>query len=235
MKKSVLLFFCVTVVAISFISPKQIEASIPYPIFHWEVVFEEVDMIFYMTPTRLPSQVDFDWFNMPEISEERMQIRTGLYCITTRENIYYIDINAHKWNVFFSSCGRYIVTIQNTVDNFDSESLGGGLINFFDNGILVKSYGVEDLIINQNNLPWTTAGMFWRYGEGSIFDRERFFNVHASTLTITTLENNVFVFDITSGDVIAPLWRAAWFRYTVISTVLLAASAVIFIVYKRKR
>ena len=181
----------------------RVKASIPVAVFPWEVVFEDANMIFYMTPPQLPHQSELDFFNYPDISEERMQIKSGLYYNETPlRNIYYVDIIAHKNHVIFSACGNYFATIQNTTDNFDGETLGGGLVNFFDNGILIKSYGVKDLINFPFMLPWTSAGVFWRHDGSRALDHQEIYNPETNELTITTYEQRVFVFDITTGRII---------------------------------
>jgi len=237
MKKKITLFLCVSVITVFFLCETRIQASLPVHPVPWEIVFEEANMIFYMTPPQRPPEDQMRFFRIPEISEERMQIRTGLYCGTTLEIIYYIDINAHRGSVFFSSCGKYIATMQNTVDNFDNENLGGGLINFFSNGILVKSYGVEDLRVNENNLPWTSAGVFWRYQGSSAFDLDSNFNMQENTLTVKTGENNVFVFDITTGEIIGNSGWRAWLQSTVFFAIVTVVfvGVVMFLLVRRKR
>lgn len=233
-------FFFLTVVSVFFVFGKQVEASIPIFPVPWEISFEEMNMIFYMTPERKPLQSQMDFFSISEISEERMQIRTGLYCKTSTENIYYVDISAHRNNVIFSVCGRYIATIQNTVDNFNGEKLGGGLVNFFNNGVLVKSYEAEDLITEQDNLQWTSAGIFWRYDGSRALEHEVIFNPQTNSLTIETIENSVFIFDMTTGDIISSTgpsilshFSQNWRRYS-IGAVILTILVAIFIKYNRK-
>ena len=243
-KKKIVVLFCISVIVILFVLENRFEASVPVRPMPWEVVFEEVNTIFFMTPAQIPSQEQLDWFRVPEISEERMQIRTGLYCLTSMENVYYVDINALRGSVIFSNCGRYFVAMQHTVDNFNGEYLGGGLINFFSNGILIKSYGVECLIRNEENLPWTTAGTFWMLEGSRAFNQELNFNPQTNALTISTTDNGTFVFDITTGDIISRtgriralitfLFSQTWFAYIIVIVIFITL-AITFLVNRRKK
>lgn len=223
MKKIAL--FCICAGMILFLFSESVDASLPIHPIPWEFTLEDAELIFYMTPARFPPRDQLIFFGIPEISEERMLVRTGIYCSNTRENIYFIDISANKSSVFISHCGMYIATMQNTVCNFNNEDLGGGsviwatdtryrlgreivrpfngLVNFFYRGELFRSYTAEDLLQHIENVTWTSAGLFWRYSGSGAFDRDRDFNSHDYTLTITTYEDNTFIFDMRTGDIIS--------------------------------
>jgi hypothetical protein len=164
---------------------KTAKACASEEISSWEVKFEN-GTIFYMTS---PS---WGW----GITEERAQIRTGLYYDTEPlENIYFANINAHKGSVFFSECGKYFATVQRLYNNFDSETLGGGLVNFFENGVLTKSYDTNKIPIRTppgwRDEPWHSYGAI-EAGLNAL---------NENTLTISTITNHTFDFDITTGEI----------------------------------
>ena len=203
MKKRTLFCMCFCVIIAFFAFDTQAKANLPVAVSPWEVTFKAANMVFYMTPPKLPPQGQLDFFHYPEISEERMQIETGLYYDENPlRNIYYVDIVAHRSHVIISACGSYIAAIQNTIDNYDGEVVGGGLVNFFDNGRLVKSYGVDDIIDTPSMLHKTSAGVFWMAGGGSALDHNAAFNPETNELTLETYEHRVLVFDITTGEII---------------------------------
>jgi hypothetical protein len=220
-KKKIVPFFFVCIIAAFFIFEKPMEACAPYDVdLPWEVEFEN-GTIFYMTPLRHPSQSTMEHRN---ITEERMQIRTGLY-YANGENIYFADINANEWSVFFSACGRYFATVQPTVDNFDDEILGGGMVNFFENGVLTRSYTAQDLRMR--------TPRSWEREPWHRYDEAINANLDGTTLTVGTINLNTFVFDITTGEII----RQTIFRQSLLmffgGIVLIAA--VIFLLWKRRR
>ena len=226
------LYFCV---ATALFANIPVRASLPIDVFPYEIVFEDTNMIFYMTPPQLPPQDQLDWFNYPDISEERMKIKTGMYYNEEPlRNIYYVDINAHRSSMFFSQCGTYLVTIQSTLDNFNNEDLGGGLVNFFSNGSLIKSYKTSKLVRIPMLLPWTSAGIFWLSDE-CCTEQKTIFNPITNELTITTYEEYVFVFDVATGKIIEKGFIIGLNLSTVFSAVICICVAIIAIRTIRKR
>ena len=204
MKKKIVLFLSLCIFTCFTFFNMCANASVPVEVFPWEVTFEDYGRIFYMTPPQLPHQSQLDFFNMPEVSEERMRIKTGLYYNESLlTNIYHVDIVAHRCSVIFSICGSYFATLQHTIDNFDREILGGGLVNFFSNGNLIKSYTVEDLLANPDEVTYTSAGKFWKSGGTRRFNQQANFNPETNALTVETFERQTFIFDISTGEIIS--------------------------------
>ena len=203
MSKKITLFLFLCAFAAFFAFGMRANASVPIDVYPWEIELED-NKVFYMTPPQLPSQGTKNFLDLPDISEERMQIKSGLYYNEEPlRNIYYIDISAHKHHVFISDCGIYLVTLQDTLDNFNGEILGGGLINFFGNGNLIKSYGAKDLLRYPDTVPETSAGYFWRYDGSTPLNKEANFDQEANTLTVDTYTRDVFVFDIKTGEIVS--------------------------------
>ena len=151
-----------------------------------------------------------DWWGVQPMSEERQQIRSGMYYNTTPLiNIFYLDegpfgIGYYRQNeAFFSNCGTYLAGINTTL-SYD----GGNLVNFYRNGSLIRSYGWRDfsgdrrewnevLSDSRNNFSLTPGGFFWDEWEARELD------AYNNVLTIVTLDGSVFTFDITTGDIIS--------------------------------
>ena len=206
MRKFLILLFCLSICTAFFALGTQVKASVPIQEFLWEQEFEATNWIFFMTPTVPLEQLSAPFTDFSNVSEERLQIRTGLYHNTTPpESIYYLDISANKSSVFFCSCGIYIVTMQNTLENYDGESLGGGLINFFEKGVLISSFDDIDLLRNADELEATSAGTFWRDDGSRVFDRQTYFDAEEKLLTVRTAEGNVFVFNVVTGNMITQM------------------------------
>jgi len=221
MKKFIAVFLSLCLITVSFGFVERVEACGPwFPPAPWQVEFEDTNRIFFMTPPRiLPTQRERDNLG---ITNERMRIRTGLYYNETPlRNIYYAEIYAYWSEVFFSDCGMYIVTMRNILGGFRQGNAGIGLMNFYNNGVLVKSYYVDDLIEHPDSIPVTTAGSFWKVEPRSAFDHSGNFDPQEKTLRIVTIEGRIFIFDITSGEIssyaynyeLAEYWY--WFRQVV--------------------
>jgi len=188
MKNNFAVIFCLCVFAVFCIFEKTAQACMALPPhIPWEIEFEN-GTIFYMTP-------ESPYRDYPE---ERMQIRTGLYYNTEPpENIYYADINAYEWSVFFSDCGKYFATVQVTYENFDHEKLGGGVVNFFENGVLKKRYVDREVPVR---LP-----IEWLRGADTFGHRNEVIetNLNENILTVESRNELTFVFDITTGEMIS--------------------------------
>jgi hypothetical protein len=170
--------------AVLLFSEEAAESCASLPITPWEAEFED-GTIFFMTP--------LDYFD-PSSDDERLRIRTGLYTTNPLENIYFADINAREQSVFFFGNGKYFATVQIPYRNFDREILGGGLVNFFTDGVLSTSYCTAELHFKGRSgwrkEPWH------RYEAITATQNE-------NELTVETVNKNVFVFDITNGEIIS--------------------------------
>ena len=199
--KKITLFLCLCLIIIAFSYNMRVEAGFVFNPLPWEVVFEDDNRIFYMTSRQL---TDWERSRM-DASEERMQIRTGLYYIgEPRINIYYADINAHPSSVVFSRCGMYFATISWTADNFHGENLGGGVVNFFNNGVLIRSYALNDLLRNPRTMVHTSAGDSWTRGlpDWRSWPDNSAAILNTNEFTLMTTDYRIIVFDITTGRIV---------------------------------
>ena len=67
---------------------------------------------------------------------------------------------------------------------------------FYDNGIMLKRYMIQDLVINMRSVERTVSTAQWENWEMRSFD-----NIN-NTLSLTTFEGRTYVFDITTGAII---------------------------------
>ena len=153
------------------------------PHFPWEVVFEDTNRIFYMTPDYIDLQ---EWPpDQRKMLEERMSIKSGLYYNKTPlVNIYYVDEYFHS-GLYFSDDGVYFAEI-NWFGYADA-------VRFFKNGSLIKSYPANDLLKDRSKGWSTTAGFLWI--------EEREFDQQKNALTVVTKDERTYVFDITTGAI----------------------------------
>ena len=69
-------------------------------------------------------------------------------------------------------------------------------LGFFDNGVLLRSYRIDELVRDMSVVTYSVTTASWEAWPG------RYFNTADNTLTITTRDNITYVFDITTGDII---------------------------------
>jgi len=148
---------------------------------------------------------DPEGWGTPWMSEERQQIRSGMYYNTTPLiNIYYLyegrfGIGYYRENeAFFSNCRTYLAGIRTEL-YYDDASV----INFYKNGSLIRSYSWRDLTGDERErrelfdewiLSLATAGTFWGQMHARRFDADN------NILTVVTKGGQVLTFDITDGD-----------------------------------
>jgi hypothetical protein len=135
--------------------------------------------------------------DIKKFGEERLQIRSGLYYNTTPPvSIYYINEFFFEGTVFFSDCGMYFAHVRGVLP-WHRYSLGGIVVRFFESGSLIKSYRGEDVISSRRSVETTPSSARWIEWGAQDFAR------YPNTLTITTVENRTFTFDITTGEIIS--------------------------------
>jgi len=190
-------------------------AIVPPPPSVWELVFEDTDKIFYMTPW-IPSTQSRESF-IERYGEERMQLRSGLYYNTDPlVNIYYVDWSFTQSSIFFSKCGIYFAYVHGPSMNWSSAPA----VSFFENGSRTKTYLNGDLR--------HTRGHFWENWE------QRAFNQQTNALTIVTAQRRTFTFDITTGEIIrGPIYRPT--PGLIVGVVFLAVAGVVFWVGCRRK
>ena len=135
-------------------------------------------LVFYMTPSRF---------------EERGYPKSGLYrdgeLIYTTE----LDIAAAFWSrLYFSDDAMTFLQLP---------SNHNGFIRFYERGVLVHSTGVQELLRHGERFlgePFPHTGIqAWRLGTETNHDRAN------NRLHITTVENTVVTFDLTTGEILS--------------------------------
>jgi len=198
----------------------------------WEAEFEEYGRVFFMTPLSPEHMLWWEYDGPDEellaqtveqTGEKRLQIRSGLYYNTDPlVNIYYVDEYFH--HLFFSSCGIYFVHVGPSSPWGSRAHPDGYAVRFFRHGTNETSYRIEDLTSH----VWhsTTAGVLW------IEQDTLSFNQQANTLSLRTIENRAFTFDITTGEIISGPRNIPSIPIIIAIAALLAV--IILIIYKRK-
>jgi len=163
---------------------------------YWEFVFEDLGKIFFMTP-------DPNWWGTPrDVSEERMQIRSGLYYnVYPLVNIFYFDGYYRPNEAFFSECGTFLAGVKTEAPWGPNECQQ--LVGIYKNGVLVRNYQVEYFFEEPDGtryIPPTTAGIFWDVWEDRTFDPLTNILTIVTRTTAVIGERHTFTFDITTYD-----------------------------------
>jgi hypothetical protein len=69
-------------------------------------------------------------------------------------------------------------------------------LDFYENGILIKRYFIGELVENPDAVSYTTWTTTWDDYENRVFDNTN------NTLTLTTLDNLTYIFDMKTGVII---------------------------------
>ncbi|MDR0782251.1 MAG: LPXTG cell wall anchor domain-containing protein [Propionibacteriaceae bacterium] len=107
-------------------------------------------------------------------------------------------------------------------------------VEFFTQGVLVRTYEINDLVKNRNMLTHSTSAIWWE-------DRSepRGLSLEEGTLTLRTVDNRTYQFDITTGAIIQSTGALLatlehpFFWVTIIGVVILAAIA--WLVLRRRK
>ena len=106
-------------------------------------------------------------------------------------------LGASAYNYLFSSDFKYLAFIP-AVDQAKA-------VDFFENGVLLRSYRIDELVRDMTVVDYSVSMAFWEDWHGRVFDADN------NTLTMVTRDNITYVFDITTGKIIhetpQPLWR----------------------------
>ena len=116
----------------------------------------------------------------------------GVYSNTEpMELIYPVNINQMVFmiNFYFSSDMQYLVFLPEV-----NKSMA---VEFYDNGDLIQTYWIGNLVKDMDQVSYSVSMAFWENRSKRVFDSS------ANTLSITTVDNLTYVFDITTGKVIS--------------------------------
>jgi len=183
------IIFCNVLIGIN-----SVAADTPMPQSPYTVVFESDNKVFRMSPP---------WHNSTS------QLRSGLYYDSTPPvNIYYVNDYFYEKEIIFSDDGIYFVHLpwsgsasggimRDARGNIILESLDGIAVEFYMNGVLLKRYQVGEIIKNAAKLAFSATHVSWEKIE------YREFNAKANILAITTKDNLVYNFDVTTGNVLS--------------------------------
>jgi len=161
------------------------------------VILDDGNRIFFLTP----ENPNLDWLEWTE------QPPTGLYYNTDPPvNIYYFDYV--EGECYFSNDGMHFIRISRVpiISSFEQIPLESGdypdflqgVIFFYKNGTLIKSYSIDDLLTDNRNVMISATSIWWE-GRGN---STRLHDELLNTLTITTIEDRVITFDITTGEIL---------------------------------
>ena len=233
MKKAIIIALCILMFACTF----RLDAhALTVMLNPWEVVFEDYNRVFIMTPPFMFS-TEFstwdiehgrlEWTMQQGLSvEERMQIRSGLYYnVYPLINIYYVDTFFTPRPLYFSSDGIYFVQLS-TVINRSPYGLDMYVTRFFANGSLINGHQLRDVILFRLIL-FSSQAVFWMDHSSVILDQQ------TNVLTLTTIEGNTITFDITTGEIISFQINPAIF--IIIGLIVLLIITIIIIVVMNKR
>ncbi|MEL7623104.1 MAG: hypothetical protein AAGU12_05895 [Clostridiales bacterium] len=188
-KKTALLLLCC---AITFFFCSPAYADTKAPATPYTILLDDGNKIFHMTPLG---------------QENEEQLKSGLYYNSDPlMNIYYIPEDErfnidyswgyfHNGNIFFSRDGLHFayVGVAHTKGWGD---LKGTAIGFYQNGNLVKSYRVKDLIKDRSKVTFSVSSAWWEEWQ------KREYNEQENTLTVATKDGRIITFDITTGDIV---------------------------------
>lgn len=162
------------------------------PAMPYTILLDDGNKIFHMTPLG---------------QENEEQLKSGLYYnFDPPENIYYIpederyNINYswgyfYKGSIFFSHDGLHFAYIGSAHTKGWGD-LKGTAIGFYENGNLVKSYAVKDLIKDRSKVTFSVSSAHWEEW------RKREYSEQENMLTVATKDGRIITFDIISGEII---------------------------------
>jgi len=103
-------------------------------------------------------------------------------------------------------------------------------LEFYEDGVLIKRCMIDDLVENMDEVSVTTSRAWWEEWSGRSFDSAN------NTLTVTTVDNLTYVFDITTGDIVESN-RANEFQYfiVVVGIVIVVCGVALLIMRYRKK
>jgi len=144
----------------------------------------------------------------------------GVYRNSEPEELVYTVHGLRTWayssDFYFSEDFRSFVFIPSPTEDI--------ALQFFTDGELVKTYKINDLVKNRTKITRSTSSLWWIKRMNTINDEPN------NTLTLTTVDDRTYVFDITNGSILEknrdssgmPIWL-----YVIIGTLGLAVVIVL--------
>ena len=195
-----------------------------------QIDLENGSKVFYMTPLRydgdeyLPSGLYYNT-SPPE----------PIYLISsyhTADDISYFD----RYNVFLSNDGIYFVHFPIPFyREIETSAPIETVLEFYENGNLIKQYNASQLVENKKKIGYTVSMVMWEKDWGS----QHRFDAENNTLSVTTIDDITYTFDITTGDIIAKEESHIYTRILIISAaaicVLILGISVFFIIKQYRK
>jgi len=177
----------------------QVSADTPSPLYSHSKQTRSGKYLFVMISPLSP-EFDGKWEREPKASEIREIRKTynesGLYRNDgSTTPLWTVDWYAHGTEPF--SDGIHLVRKGPWATSPDSEA-----VSFFANGVLIRTYTVQDLVANPKNMPHSVSHFTWRYDEE--------LNDHDKTYKITTKHFEYYLFDATTGKIISTSAPFQW-------------------------
>jgi hypothetical protein len=182
MKRSSL---CFAILIIIFLPAVLAHADEPVPVDDYIVDVGNGRYIFVMLAS--------DSAVVHEIQDDEIRAKydkSGLYEFDeTEEAIWTVDWYAFEVDI--SPDGKHLVRWGPwpSIDGYDELAL-----EFYENGVLLRSYRVSDLVAAPQKLPRTVSHLSWK--------AESEFNAEERELYLRTENDEEYRFDVTTGDVI---------------------------------
>jgi len=135
----------------------------------------------------------------------------GLY--RDEELIYSVDVNTGWWgwsSLYFSDDAMTFLRVPR---------IGGGFIRFYDRGVYVHGHGTVGLL--RRGAASFMQG--WSYYQWD-FPEQRYYNRTNNILKVTTVENVIITFDLSTGEIISK--EMSWWQRNVPSIIYIGIAAV---------
>ena len=128
----------------------------------------------------------FRWNPIPESNSAQAGVYRNDELVYSVENLPIMGESASSF--LFSEDFRYLV--------FRPSVSQVAALGFFENGVLLRSYRIDELVRNMNVVTYSVTMASWENWSGRNFDTV------SNTLTIVTIDDIIYVFDITTGEII---------------------------------
>ena len=161
-------------------------------------------------------------------------VTAAVYYTTDPPELVYTVEGIRSWaylsDFYFSDDLQYFVFIPPTTNSIALE--------FYGNGKLTKSYTINDLVWNMLAVEHTTSTAHWREWEYNTGKTTQLDSEH-NTLTLTTIDNLTYTFDITTGAVLQRINEKPFMEimqyFALAILIVMIIGYVVVLRYKRKR
>jgi len=153
--------------------------------------------------------------------DEQMTATISLY--EDDEVIYVVDdfrFLAFESSFVFSDCLNYFAFFY--PDTFTYA------LAFYENGQLIRRYRVDELMRRMPRFS-TSVGHFWENHDARTFDPE------INLLTVTTVDRQTHVFDITTGELVETNAPLQWWAWAAISGIVILAAALVYVIIRHRK